>query len=94
MGETQESHSKFGDPLGPYMSQELLFHSVTCGQSSILLHFLFTQEIFQITENSLKQLKPLVMAKKQEPDYNLEWSLGGFILNFHVLFYSFLLPIN
>lgn len=55
MGETQESHSKFGDPLGPYMSPERLFHSVTCGQSSILLHFLFTQEIFQITENSLKQ---------------------------------------
>lgn len=65
MGETQESHSKFGDPLGPYMSQELLFHSITCGQSSILLHFLFTQEIFQITENSLKQLKPLVMAKSK-----------------------------
>lgn len=68
--------------------------TVTCGQPSVLLYFLFTQDIFQITENLLKQLNATSHVQNQEPDQNPEWCLGGFIMNFHRLFYSCLLLIN
>lgn len=59
-----------------------------------LTPFSFYSRNFSNYWKFIKTIKTTSHGQKQEPDYNLEWSLGGFILNFHVLFYSFLLPIN
>lgn len=65
---TSESKSKFSEPFGPCISQELLLlQGVTCGQPSILLHFLLTQDIFQVTENLLKQLNATSHGQTREP---------------------------